>query len=81
MAHDTLMVVKLVEAQYESGVLRPSELLSLRPGEKVSIIVVRRPDPSRWDLARLGSDVREDAAFAEEGLEDWASGLESEDRA
>ena len=47
------MVVRLVEAQYEDGVLRPAERLSLRSGERVNLIVVRRPDPGRWDLARL----------------------------
>jgi predicted DNA-binding antitoxin AbrB/MazE fold protein len=75
------MVVRLVEAQYENGVLRPSERLSLRQGERVNIIVVRRPDPGRWDLARLektGNGV--DLALAEQGLEGWVSELEAKDR-
>ena len=47
------MVVRSVEAHYENGVLRPAERLSLLPGERVKLIVMRRPDSSRWDLAKL----------------------------
>ena len=46
-----MMIVRLVEAQYEDGVLRPVERLGLRSGERVSLMVVRRPDPRRWDMA------------------------------
>jgi predicted DNA-binding antitoxin AbrB/MazE fold protein len=75
------MVVRLVEAQYENGVLRPSERLSLRQGERVNIIVVRRPDPGRWDLARLEKTGNgDDLALAEQGLEEWVSELEAKDR-
>ncbi len=38
--------------------------LSLRPGERVGIVVIRRPDPARWDLGRLSKA----AAADEEGL-------------
>src|SRR5437879_3528091 len=69
------MVVRLVEAQYEDGVFRPTERLSLRSGERVNLIVVRRPDPGRWDLARLSKTGGEDALY-EEGLAEWASALE-----
>ena len=75
------MVVRLVEAQYENGVLRPSEQLGLRSGERVNIIVVRRPDPGRWDLPRLAKTGDEDdIALAEQGLAEWTSALEAEDR-
>ena len=80
-ARDTIMVVRLVEAQYENGVLRPSERLGLRSGERVNIIVVRRPDRGRWDLARLtktGSE--DDLALAEQGIAEWASALEATER-
>jgi predicted DNA-binding antitoxin AbrB/MazE fold protein len=73
------MVVRLVEAQYEDGVLRPAEPLSLRSGERVNLIVVRRPDPGRWDLAKLAKTGCEDA-LAEQGLADWARALEDEEK-
>ena len=75
------MVVRVVQAQYEDGVLRPTERLGLRPGEQVSLIVVRRPDPSRWNLARLASTAKgEDADLAEQGLSDWAGELDASER-
>ena len=75
------MIVRLVEAQYENGVLRPSERLGLRSGERVNIIVVRRPDPGRWDLARLAKTGGEDdLSLAEQGLAEWASALDAKDR-
>lgn len=77
--HDTMMVVRSVEAQYENGVLRPTERLGLRAGERVSIIVVRRPDPARWDLARLAKTGVEDE-LADQGLAEWARALEAEDQ-
>lgn len=73
------MVVKLVDAQYEQGVLRPSEQLALRPGELVSIIVLRRPDPRRWDLTKLATVSEEDLVLAKQGLSDWASALDAEE--
>jgi predicted DNA-binding antitoxin AbrB/MazE fold protein len=80
-AHVTIMVVRVVQAQYEDGVLRPTERLGLRPGEQVSLIVVRRPDPSRWNLARLASTANgEDADLAEHGLADWAGELDASER-
>ncbi len=72
------MVVRLVEAHYENGVLRPAEPLGLRPGERVNLIVMRHPSPSRWDLARLAKTGNEDElALAEQGLAEWASALEA----
>lgn len=75
------MVVRVVEAQFEDGVLVPTQRLSLRPGEQVSLIVVRRPDPSRWDLARLAKTANgEDLALAEQGLIEWAGELDAAER-
>ncbi len=79
--HDTMMVVRLVEAQYENGVLRPVDRLGLRSGERVNLIVVRRPDPRRWDLARLSSTAnQEDLSLSEQGLAEWANSLDATER-
>ena len=73
--------VRLVEAQYEDGVLRPAERLGLRPGERVNLMVLRRPDPRRWDLARLSSiSNQEDLTLSEPGLADWANSLDAAER-
>lgn len=73
--------MRVVEAQYEKGLLRPSTPLALRPGERVRLIVVRKPDPTRWDFARFANHSGADeAALTELGLEDWAVNLEEEDR-
>jgi len=73
--------MRLVKARYEKGMLKPTEPLPLRSGESVHLIVVRRADPSRWDLNRLtDSGSTEDLALAEQGIEDWAAKLEEEDR-
>ena len=69
-----------VDALYENGVLRPVSPLPLRSGERVALIVVRRPDASRWDSPRLASHADDDLALAEAGLDDWASALDREDR-
>ncbi len=75
------MVVRLVEAQYENGVLRPVERLGLRSGERVNLMVVRYPDPRRWDLARLSSTSnQEDLSLSERGLADWANSLDATER-
>lgn len=79
--HDTIRVMRVVEAQYEDGILRPAERLGLRPGERVNLIVVRRPDPSRWDLAKLAKAANgDDLALAEQGLAQWAADLDSTER-
>ncbi|PYV13649.1 MAG: hypothetical protein DMG07_13790 [Acidobacteria bacterium] len=73
--------MRFVEARYEKGLLRPTEPLTLRPGEWVTLIVVRRPDPSRWNLERLARTANgEDVALAEQGLANWAETLDREDR-
>ena len=69
-----------VDAFYENGLLRPVSPLPLRSGERVALIVVRRPDSSRWDLARLVAHGDEDLALAEAGLEEWAAAPDREDR-
>lgn len=72
--------MRLVEARYEKGLLKPTEPLALRPGERVNLIVVRRADPDRWNLDRLAnSDATEELALAEQGLSDWAAKLDQED--
>jgi len=79
--HTTIVVVRLVEAQYENGVLRPVERLGLRSGERVKLMVMRRPDPRRWDLARLASSShQEDVSLSEQGLADWADSLDATER-
>ena len=73
--------MKLVEARYEKGWLRPTKPLALRPGERVNLIVVRRPDPNRWNLDRLAKSLtKEDLELAEQGLADWSANLDKEDR-
>jgi predicted DNA-binding antitoxin AbrB/MazE fold protein len=75
------MVGRLVEAQYEDGVLRPAQPLSLRSGERVNLIILRCPDSARWDLARLAKVVNGDeVALAERGLAEWVSALEEEEK-
>ena len=68
-----------VDADYEGGVLRPVKPLHLRPGERVSLIVMRQPDPARWDLRRLAPSTGEDVAWAEAGLGEWSDELDHED--
>jgi predicted DNA-binding antitoxin AbrB/MazE fold protein len=69
-----------VEARFEDGVLKPTERLDLRPGERVRLLVLRRSDPSRWDMKRLASASNEDVEFASAGLDTWADALDAEDR-
>ena len=71
--------MEVIEAEFENGVLRPMRRLSLRPGERVGIVVVRRPDPSRWDIARLSKRSADEEALSETGLADWAESLDHED--
>jgi predicted DNA-binding antitoxin AbrB/MazE fold protein len=68
-----------VEAEYKDGVLRPIKPLALRSGERVRLIVLRKPDPARWDLSRLTATSHEDDELAKAGLTDWADHLDSED--
>lgn len=72
--------MKSLEAHYENGVLRPSEKLALHPGERVNIIVIRYPDQSRWDLARLARQSAEEVVLTERGLSAWTRDLDAEDQ-
>jgi predicted DNA-binding antitoxin AbrB/MazE fold protein len=69
-----------IEALYQDGVLKPAKPLSLRPGEHVGVIVVRRPEQARWDLTRLAEASSEDVDLAEAGLDEWADDLDAQDR-
>jgi len=73
--------MRLVEARYEKGILKPREPLALRSGESVNLIVVRRADPSRWDMKRLAkSGNEEELTLSEQGIQDWAAKLDVEDQ-
>jgi predicted DNA-binding antitoxin AbrB/MazE fold protein len=72
---------RVVEAEYEKGMLKPSTPLALRPGERVRLIVMRQPDAKRWDLSRLAQNPAADEAdLTEQGLGAWAANLDEEDR-
>lgn len=72
--------MRVIEARYEEGLLKPEKPLTLTPGERVALIVVRHPDPRRWDLERLAKNgVAEDRVLAEQGLAEWADALDRED--
>ena len=60
--------------------LKPTEPLSLKPGERVRLVVLRRSDPSRWNLARLAGEPAEDTALAGAGLAEWADALDAADK-
>jgi len=73
--------MSIIEAEFADGVLRPMRRLPLRPGERVGIVVVRRPDAARWDLARLSKVASADEQeLVEAGLPGWADALDREDR-
>jgi predicted DNA-binding antitoxin AbrB/MazE fold protein len=71
--------VSIIEAEFEDGLLRPVRPLHLRPGERVRVLVMRKADPARWDLARLAHGAAEDEALAAAGLDGWRDTLEGED--
>ncbi len=72
--------MRVIEARYEEGLLKPEVPLALTPGERVALIVVRHPDPRRWDLERLAkSGAEEDRVLAEQGLAEWADTPDEED--
>ena len=77
---DSIAFMRLIEARYEKGLLKPTEPLALRPGESVNLIVLRRADPKRWDLDRLAkSGTAEDSSLTEQGLAEWSVTLDEED--
>lgn len=73
-------MMRALKARYENGFLKPTEPLRLRQGEQVGVIVVRQPDPKRWDLDRIGKATADEEALATSGIEGWARALEAEDR-
>lgn len=68
-----------VEALYEDGTLKRDHPLPLRSGERVGVILVRKPDPARWNLARIAATGDEDLELAATGLDAWTADLERED--
>jgi predicted DNA-binding antitoxin AbrB/MazE fold protein len=72
--------MEMIEAEFNEDVLRPLRRLRLRPGERVGIVVMRRPDPSRWDLARLSKVIRDEDTLAEAALAEWETTLSREDQ-
>ena len=72
--------MEVIEAEFNDGVLRPMRRLPLRPGERVGIVVVRRPDPLRWDLTRLSKVIPDEDTLTEGGLAEWERTLSHEDR-
>lgn len=76
-----LAAMRPVGARYVDGQLKPDRPLPLQPGERVGVILVRRPDPARWDLRRIAAASRgEDAELAAAGMNGWADELDAEDR-
>lgn len=72
--------MELIEAEFTEGVLRPMRRLRLRPGERVGIVVVRRPEPLRWDVARLSAVTQDEEGLTEAGLAEWDATLRREDQ-
>jgi predicted DNA-binding antitoxin AbrB/MazE fold protein len=70
----------VIEAEFNDGVLRPMRHLSLRPGERVGLVVVRRPDHLRWNLARLSKVTSDESDLTEAGLTNWETTPSHEDR-
>jgi predicted DNA-binding antitoxin AbrB/MazE fold protein len=72
-----MTAMRMIEARYEEGLLKPETPLALTPGERVALIVVRHPDPNRWDLQRLAKGGEtEDRLLAEQGLTEWEDALD-----
>lgn len=75
-----IAAMRFIEARHEEGLLKSETPLALAPGERVALIVIRHPDPKRWDLQRLAkSSETEDRLLAEYGLTEWADELDRED--
>jgi len=60
--------MQLIEAAFSEGVPRPMRRLRLRRGEPVGVVVARRPDPTRWDVARLSIVKPDDGPLTEASL-------------
>jgi predicted DNA-binding antitoxin AbrB/MazE fold protein len=76
---DIIHSMRAIEAEFEDGFLKPTQPLPLRPGERVSLVVMRKVDPQRWNLQKLAVTTPEDDELASAGLGDWVEQLESED--
>jgi predicted DNA-binding antitoxin AbrB/MazE fold protein len=76
-----LISMRHIGAEYRDGLLKPDQALDLRAGERVKLIVLRKGDPSRWNMAVLAGNSEEDTALAETGIGDWADALDREDDA
>jgi len=72
--------MRTVAARFEDGVLKPEGPTGLEPGERVRLLVLRRSDPTRWDLKRLAAEPDEDRTLAEARVAEWADALAAEDR-
>ena len=67
---ESIRGMRFIEARNEEDLLKPEAPLPLTPGERVALLVVRHPDPRRWDLARLARSGKEDRALLQEALFD-----------
>lgn len=76
---DMMQVMRAIEAEFENGFLKLTQPLPLRPGERVSLVVLRKADPQRWNLQKLAVTTHEDDELARAGLGEWVEQLESED--
>jgi predicted DNA-binding antitoxin AbrB/MazE fold protein len=74
-----MAAMRPIEALCEDGLLKPKTPLSLRPGEEVGVILIRHPDPRRWNLQRLAGGRNDDLLLAEQGLAEWRDTLAAED--
>jgi hypothetical protein len=72
--------MRRTDAVHEGGVLRPMRPLGLRPGEHVSLTIVRSSDPGRWNLDRLAAHPRADLDLARAGMREWFAALEDLDQ-
>jgi hypothetical protein len=58
--------------------LKPAKPLPLTEGEHVRIIVVRHPDPARWNLAKIAASARwgigsfQGLAYIDAGMYFWS---------
>jgi len=57
----------------------PVERLGLRSGERVNLMVMRRPDPVAGS-GRLAELQSEDIPLSEQGLAEWANSLDATER-
>lgn len=68
-----------VEARYYNGFLKPAQPRKRRQPEKVAVVLIRHPDPARWDVERLAVGRAEDEALASANLDAWVDALDADD--